>query len=355
MGEVHHGTAFMDYLEEEQKRGITITSACITFSWKDFHINLIDTPGHADFNFEVERALRVLDGALVILDGVKGVEAQTETVWRQANKYFIPKICVVNKLDRIGGDFNGTLKIIEKRFGIKTIPVFVPVYDKEDFIGVIDILEQKYHYWIEFDNDKKYKTVKIDFKSLDGTSKQSYNDFLDNIVDCVSEENSDLLEEYFEKDPFCLDSNFLNNLKKGLNILINKYPNNYCLALPVSALKNKGVIQVLDTLIQNLPEPKNIFKNEKTPFLFCFKSFEDPIYGKIFFSRILNGNIKVNSVLKNFRNSENVTISSIFRVRANEFVEIEKAESGDIVGIQTNSTLENGDNLFEESPEAKNY
>ena len=355
MGEVHHGTAFMDYLEEEQKRGITITSACITFSWKGHHINLIDTPGHADFNFEVERALRVLDGAIVIVDGVKGVEAQTETVWRQAARFLLPKILVVNKLDRVGAEFFESLVEVRKRFGILCLPVFLPVYQREVFQGVLDVFGQEFCFWSEVDGEKVYDSRKVVFQEFEEEVRERYCEVMDLIVESVSEENGDLLDEYLEKDPFCLGDEFLGKLKNGVRLLVNKYPNNYCLATPISALKNKGVTQVLDILIENLPQPKNIFKNEKTPFLFCFKSIEDPEYGKIIFTRILNGNIKINSVLKNFRNSENITITSIFRVRANEFVEIEKAETGDIIGIQTNSIIENGDNLFEDSHEAKNY
>ncbi len=168
MGEVHHGSSLMDYLPEEQRRGITIGAACVTFKWKDMQINLIDTPGHIDFNFEVERSLRVLDGALVVLDASKGVEAQTETVWRQSEKYNIAKICVINKMDKQGADYQKTLDNLEKRFNVKVIPVFIPLFNSEGFYGMINLLEGQIEKFDQPGDDfTNVQKEKIDINNMD--------------------------------------------------------------------------------------------------------------------------------------------------------------------------------------------
>jgi len=245
LGEVHHGTALMDFMEEERKRGITINSACITFSWKDTHINLIDTPGHADFNFEVERSLKVLDGALIIIDGVKGVEAQTETVWRQADAYNLSKLLIINKMDRAGAEYDKSIQSVEQIIGAKVMPAFFPLLKNDNFEGIVDIFGGKVYHWkikngstgslvdVQGSNQQNpldfnpltpasaldtYEHYEEELKlaNLAENNRKMYTNCLERIVELTSEQHEGLAEEYLnaiQSDGVSVSRAFLQNLK----------------------------------------------------------------------------------------------------------------------------------------------
>lgn len=342
MGEVHDGTALMDFLEQERQRGITIRSACVSFNFRGHQVNLIDTPGHADFNFEVERALKVLDGALVILDGGKGVEAQTETVWLQSNKYKIPKLCIVNKLDKLGADFAKSLAEVSSRFKITTLVPFVPHVENEQFRGVVDLPSNRYFSWKVDDNgEHSFFDQPLTQDLLDSATRRLCEKHLEEMLEHLAPRLPQLTDEYLAGP---LEPSFFALLKHGLRETILLRPNEVCLGFPCSALKNKGLQPILNGIIDYLPSPREN-KDDQRHLVFVYRSLFDETHGKINVVRVFKGDLERSTSLFNARTGRAVPLSGLFRIHANEFVEIAKAEEGDIVGIKTEEEVLSGDNL----------
>lgn len=361
LGEVHDGTAATDWMEQEQERGITITSAAVTTFWKgmkgqykEHRINLIDTPGHVDFTIEVERSLRVLDGAIVVLCGSSGVQAQTETVWRQANKYKVPRIVFVNKMDRPGAEFLSVVKQLEERLNCKAVPVQLNWGVEETFKGIIDLIEMKAISWCENTNGSEYKIVNIP-KELKGLSKQ-YNEI---IKDIAAESEESILEKYFEEGSLSKDL-----IKKGLRIRSLK--NEIVLVTCGSAFKNKGIQPLLDAVIDYLPSPldidllkgkKSIFINKKADIkkymaddnasfaALAFKIATDSYVGNLTFVRVYSGKIKSGDKVYNSIKNKTERIGRIVQLHANAREDIKEILAGDIaacVGLKVTTT---GDTL----------
>ena len=252
IGEVHDGAATMDWMEQEQERGITITSAATTCFWRDHRINIIDTPGHVDFTIEVERSLKVLDGAVAVFDGVAGVEPQSETVWRQADKYKVPRICFVNKLDRTGADFYRCVDMIKERLGCKPLPLQLPIGAEANLKGVVDLVKMKGVVWQNEDLGAKFQYVDIP-----DDLKDKAKEYRQNLVETAVEEDEKLMEAYLEgKEPS--EEDLIKCIRKG-TLGFNFVP-----ILTGSAFKNKGVQPLLDAVIDYLPSPKDIGSIEAT-------------------------------------------------------------------------------------------
>lgn len=363
LGEVHEGTALMDFTEEERKRGITINSACITFMWKKVHINLIDTPGHADFNFEVERSLKVLNGALVIIDAVKGVEAQTRMVWQQANKYGVTKVVVMNKMDKMGADYLKSIENVEQSFNIKVFPAFVPVFKKDDFIGIIDIFGRQYYSWTNYPNEKKvpprsfdefnvsekyYRTPLI-LADFSEEVQKEYFKSLERIIEYLSVGNESLAEEFLmsiEENGLDVKSAFIEKLFQEVKRLIVSESERYTVSLPASALKNKGIQTSLDAIITYLPPPREVMMNNTNPLVFVFKRVLDPNYGILAFAKIITGKLSKSATLNNINSQSDNKSIKIYRIQANEYAEMDEASSGDIVALGGLKNFSAGDNLL---------
>ncbi|MDA2992172.1 MAG: GTP-binding protein, partial [Actinomycetota bacterium] len=247
IGEVHDGAATMDWMEQEQERGITITSAATTCFWNDNQINIIDTPGHVDFTVEVERSLRVLDGAVAVFDGKEGVEPQSEQVWRQADKYDVPRICFVNKMDKIGADFYFSVRTMEERLGANVIPIQLPIGSEGGFEGVVDLVEMKAKVWSgETKLGEKYDVVDIP-----ADMEEIVAEYRTKMLEAVAETDEALLEKYFGGEELTVDE--IKGALRKLTITSQAYP-----VLCGSAFKNKGVQPMLDAVIDYLPSPLDV-------------------------------------------------------------------------------------------------
>ena len=358
IGEVHDGAAEMDWMEQEKERGITITSAATTCFWKDCQINIIDTPGHVDFTVEVERSLRVLDGAVAVYDGVAGVEPQTETVWRQADKYRVPRMCFVNKLDRMGADFYNAVDMMIDRLGANAVPIQLPIGAEADFAGVIDLISQTAFVWQNEELGAKFDEVEIPDEY-----KEKAQQYRQKMIDAVAEANEDLLEKYLETGDLTQEE-----LKKGIrNAVINMK------IFPVicgSAFKNKGVQKLLDAVVDFLPSPMDVppvngfdVKDEEMieptltrksddnePFsALAFKIVSDPFIGKLTYFRIYSGVLEKGSYVLNSVNGKKERIGRLLQMHANNRSEIDEVRAGDIaaaVGLKETST---GDTLCDEN------
>jgi len=300
IGEVHNGAATMDWMEQEQERGITITSAATTAFWKgmagnypEHRINIIDTPGHVDFTIEVERSMRVLDGAVMVYDSVGGVQPQSETVWRQANKYKVPRIAFVNKMDRIGADFFRVQKQIEERLKGKAVPIQIPVGAEDHFSGVIDLVKMKAIIWDEASQGVLFKYEDIPLE-LEDTARH----WRDLMIEQAAEANEELLEKYLSGNPLTED-----DIKRGLRL--RTVANEIVPMLAGSAFKNKGVQAMLDAVIDYLPSPVDVpaiaghaeddseierHPSDEEPFsALAFKIVTDPFVGQLTFFRVYSG------------------------------------------------------------------
>jgi elongation factor G len=350
MGEVHEGTAVMDYLQEEQERGITITSAATSLKWHDCTINLIDTPGHVDFTAEVERSLRVLDGAIVVFDGKEGVEAQSETVWRQAEKYHVPRICFINKMDKMGADFYASAKSIRDRLPSNPVAVQIPMGAESDFEGVIDLVAMKAITWHGEDLGAKFSVIDIPEKYKDDA------DFWRHImVERVAENDDILMEKYLQDENVSAEE-----LRPAIRRATcgNKIHPIFC----GSALKNQGIQPLLDAVCYYLPSPidvppvqghdvKNPEKmlsrksdpNEPLAAL-VFKIISDK-HGDLSFVRIYSGTLKTSSRVLNPVKNEKENITRIWRMHANDRVKEEIAFAGDIVAVTGLKNSYTGDTL----------
>jgi elongation factor G len=338
IGEVHDGAATMDWMEQEQERGITITSAATTCFWRDHRINIIDTPGHVDFTIEVERSLKVLDGAVCVFDGVAGVEPQSETVWRQADKYKVPRICFVNKLDRTGADFYRCVDMIKERLGCKPLVLQLPVGSEADLKGVIDLVRMKAIIWQNEDLGAKFDIVDIPEEL-----KEKSNSYRKELVEAAVEEDEKLMEDYLEgKEPS--ENDLIKCIRKG-TLGFNFVP-----ITTGSAFKNKGVQPLLDAVIDYLPSPRDIGNIEATkinsedkiemkfddsePFsALAFKVANDPFVGSLTFIRIYSGKINAGTSVYNSSKEKTERVGRMLLMHANSREDIKEATTGDIVAL----------------------
>ena len=339
MGEVHEGAATMDWMEQEKERGITITSAATTCFWRDNTINIIDTPGHVDFTVEVERSLRVLDGAVALFCAVGGVEPQSETVWRQADKYGVPRIAFVNKMDRTGASFSGTLNAMNERFGTKCVAVNVPAGEGEMFSGIIDLMTMKFRVFHEDSHGTTFEDLDVPEDML-----ESANQNREKLLEAVAEYDDHLLEQFLNDEE--LDSKQVMAAVRKATVNSHMVP-----VLCGSSFKNKGVQNLLDAVIDFLPSPldkppvegheeddtsKKIIrkpsKDEPTAAL-AFKIMTDPFVGKLTFVRVYSGEIISGSYLLNPNTDVKERVARILRMHANKREDIKSAEAGDIVAV----------------------
>ncbi|HBU27888.1 TPA: elongation factor G [Candidatus Uhrbacteria bacterium] len=336
LGEVHEGEATMDWMEQEQERGITITSAATTCFWKDYNINIIDTPGHVDFTVEVERSLRVLDGGVVVFDGVAGVEPQSETVWRQADKYHVPRMCLVNKLDRTGADFMKDLVSIRTRLTKKAHPIQLPIGVESDFIGIIDLLKMKAFYY----RDDEGKI--IEELDIPEEYKAEADKWRASLVEAIVENDEVLMEKYLAGEALTYDE-LVAGLRAGV-LSLNVVP-----VLVGSALKNKGVQMLLDAVNMYLPGPLDVApivgtdpdnSEIKIPIVagddqpvaaLAFKIATDPFVGKLVFIRVYSGVLKSGSYILNASTGQKERIGRLVKLHANDREEVQEGYAGDIV------------------------
>ncbi|WP_436492401.1 elongation factor G [Actinokineospora sp. HUAS TT18] len=349
IGEVHDGAATMDWMEQEQERGITITSAATTCFWKDHQINIIDTPGHVDFTVEVERSLRVLDGAVAVFDGKEGVEPQSEQVWRQASKYDVPRICFVNKMDKLGADFYFTVRTISERLGAKPLPIQLPIGSESDFIGVIDLVEMRALTWHgEVKKGEDYTIEEIPADLLE--KAQEYRDAL---LEAVAETDDDLMERYLGGEEVTVAE-----IKAGIRKIVSEgtaYP-----ILCGSAFKNKGVQPMLDAVVDYLPSPLDVPPVEGTlqdgetkvyrapntdePFsALAFKIAAHPFFGKLTYVRVYSGKLASGSQVINSTKDRKERIGKLFQMHANKENPVDEAIAGHIyavIGLKDTTTGE---------------
>jgi len=353
MGEVHEGAATMDWMEQERERGITITAAATTCFWKDHRINIIDTPGHVDFTIEVERSLRVLDGAVAVFDSVQGVEPQSETVWRQADKYQVPRIAFMNKMDRIGADFYFSVQTIIDRLGANPIPIQIPIGKESEFRGSIDLITMKAYVYDDETLGAKYKIEEIP-ADLMGKAKE----YREKMLEAVAEFDDQVMEKYLNGQT--LTEEEIRRVIRAAAISLKVTP-----VLCGSAFKNKGVQQLLDGVVDFLPSPldvppvKGIDPNtgkeverkpsDSEPFsALAFKMMTDPFAGQLVFFRVYSGTLKTGSPVLNVTKGTRDRIGRLLKMHANKREEIDVAYAGDIcaaVGLKGATT---GDTLSEE-------
>ena len=338
IGEVHDGAATMDWMEQEQERGITITSAATTCFWQDHRINIIDTPGHVDFTIEVERSLKVLDGAVAVFDGVAGVEPQSETVWRQADKYKVPRICFVNKLDRTGADFFRCVDMIKDRLGAKPLVLQVPIGIEASLTGVVDLVKMKAQVWKNeaLGAEWEYKDIPEDLKEI----SQKYRTEL---VELAVEQDEKLMEAYLNGDEI-KEEDLIKCIRKG-TLEFSFVP-----VLTGSAFKNKGVQPLLDAVVNYLPSPLDIGSikgtklgseeelemkfDDNAPFsALAFKVANDPFVGSLTFIRIYSGTIKTGTAVYNSSKEKEERVGRMLLMHANSREDIKEANSGDIVAL----------------------
>jgi elongation factor G len=348
MGEVHEGAAVMDWMEQEQERGITITSAATTAFWRDHRINIIDTPGHVDFTVEVERSLRVLDGAVAVFDSVAGVEPQSETVWRQADKYRVPRIAFINKMDRIGANFDGSVQTMIDRLGAHPVPVQLPIGAEAEFTGVIDLVNMKAIIYKD-DLGQEWEVTDIPEDMADAAHQARTE-----LVEAVAEYDEKLMEDYLEEKPIEPDRLIQDIRKATLDISMTP-------VLAGSAFKNKGVQPLLDAVIDYLPSPNDVPSiegqdgdgnpvareaSDEEPFAaLAFKVMADPYVGKLTYFRVYSGKLGAGGRVLNSVTGRTERVGRILMMHANSREEVEEVYAGDIaagVGLKQTST---GDTL----------
>ena len=350
IGEVHEGTATMDWMEQEQERGITITSAATTCFWKDHRINIIDTPGHVDFTIEVERSLRVLDGAITAFDGVAGVEPQSETVWRQADKYKVPRMCYVNKLDRTGANFDRCVQMIKDRLGARPAVLYLPVGIESGFKGLVDLVENRAIIWLEESLGAKFE----------------YQDIPDDLKDAAAAARSELIEIAVEQDDAAMEAYLEGNEPDVamLKALIRKgtLAFDFVPVLCGSSFKNKGVQPLLDAIVDYLPSPLDIpavqgvkldgetpderAASDDAPFsALAFKIMTDPFVGSLTFARIYSGKLESASTVVNSVKDKKEKVGRMLLMHANDREDIKEAYAGDIVALVGLKDTTTGDTL----------
>ncbi len=354
IGETHEGAAVMDWMVQEQERGITITSAATTCKWRDMWINIIDTPGHVDFTIEVERSLRVLDGAVAIFDAVAGVEPQTETVWRQADKYNVPRMCFVNKMDRVGADFDRTVGMIRERLGATVAVVQLPIGAESEFRGVVDLLEMKALVWSDEGTGENYDTVEIPAE-LSAAAEAARQD----LIDVVGTHDEGVLEKFVADEPVTAD-----DLRRGLRVAT--LSGDLVPVLCGTAFKNKGVQPLLDAIVDYLPspldippvsghdvkteEPKERRADDAEPFsALAFKIMSDPYVGRLTYFRVYSGRLEAGATVINSSKDRKERIGRILQMHANHREDKDAVFTGDIVAAVGLKNTTTGDTLCDPS------
>ena len=353
MGEVHEGAATMDWMEQERERGITITAAATTCFWRDHRINIIDTPGHVDFTIEVERSLRVLDGAVAAFDSVQGVEPQSETVWRQADKYQVPRIAFMNKMDRVGADFYASVQSIIDRLGANPVPIQIPIGREAEFRGSIDLITMKGYFYDDETLGAKYKIGEIPAEML-----EQAKEYREKMLDSVAEFDDQVMEKYINGQPLIEEE--VRRVVRAATIALKVTP-----VLCGSAFKNKGVQQLLDGVVDFLPSPMDIpavigidpntgkelqrHPSDSDPFsALAFKIMTDPFAGQLTFFRVYSGTLKTGTPVLNVTKGTRDRVGRLLKMHANKREEIDIAYAGDIaaaVGLKGATT---GDTLADE-------
>ena len=367
IGEVHDGAATMDWMEQEQERGITITSAATTTYWKyptqqgklidstsDYRVNIIDTPGHVDFTVEVERSLRVLDGAVALFCAVSGVEPQSETVWRQADKYKVPRICFVNKMDRAGADFLNVVKEIKEKLNAKPVPLQIPIGAEEGFKGVVDLITNEAIVWNEDDMGMTYNVVDIP-ENL----KDTVDEWRQNLVESVAEYDDNLLEKFFEDPDSITKEEMMAAIRKAVIDM------SFSPVMCGSAFKNKGVQALLDAVCSYLPSPLDLPpvtgtnpdneqetsrkpSNDEPFAALAFKIATDPFVGRLCFFRVYSGKLDAGSYIFNNRNGKKERISRLMQMHSNKQNPIDSVNAGDICAGVGFKDIKTGDTLSDE-------
>ena len=347
LGEVHEGTAVMDWMEQEQERGITITSAATTCEWRDIQINIIDTPGHVDFTAEVERSLRVLDGAVAVFDAVAGVQPQSETVWRQADKYSVPRICFINKMDRVGADFYHSMQTIVDRLKCRPVAIQLPIGAEEKFLGIVDLVEMRGIVWRDETLGSQYDVVEIP-----DDLKEKAKEYRALMIEAISEHDEALMHKFIEGETVTNDE-----IRAGIRkatIALQIFP-----VICGTAFKNKGVQTMLDAVVDYLPSPLDVpaieghdvddhdkilvrHASDSEPFsALVFKIMTDPYVGQLAFFRVYSGTLKSGEHVFNVAKSRKERVGRLLRMHANKREEIQEIVAGDIcaaVGLKTVST-----------------
>jgi elongation factor G len=350
MGEVHEGAAVMDWMAQEQERGITITSAATTAVWRDFRVNIIDTPGHVDFTVEVERSLRVLDGAIAVFDSVAGVEPQSETVWRQADRYRVPRIAFINKMDRVGADFFAAVQSMVDRLGAHPAPIQLPIGQEEHFRGVVDIVEMQAVVW---DDDLG---TKITQSEIPQELREQADEYHHQLIDSIAEHDEELLETYLTDEESVTPEMIRRALRKGtLAIAITP-------VLCGSAFKNKGVQPLLDAVVDYLPSPLDVppvhgvdprtghelsrRPSEDEPFsALAFKVMSDPYVGKLTYFRVYSGKVKAGERVLNIATGKAERVGRLLQMHANHREERDEIGAGEIVAAVGLKATTTGDTL----------
>jgi len=360
MGEVHDGAATMDWMSQEKERGITITSAAITAYWtynsQKHTINIIDTPGHVDFTVEVERSLRVLDGAVAVFCGVGGVEPQSETVWKQADRYNVPRIAFVNKMDRIGADFFSVVQEIEEKLGANPIAIQIPIGSEDKFVGIIDLIEMQAYIWDAADDGMTFKTVEIPTE-LKEQAKEWHDKMLEK---CADLGDDSFLEKYLE-DSSLISAEDIRKVLRNSTVSLKAVP-----VLCGSSLKNKGVQKLLDAVVAYLPSPldlgavkgvdpvntdKVILRkpDSKEPFAaLAFKIAVDPFVGRLVYIRVYSGRLNAGETVFNVRTGKRERITNLYRMHANKQQALDFVEAGDICGAAGFKDIRTGDSLTDQ-------
>src|SRR6202522_3885660 len=374
IGEVHEGTATMDWMAQEQERGITITSAATTASWKDMQINIIDTPGHVDFTAEVERSQRVLDGAVAVFDAVAGVQPQSETVWRQADKYRVPRIAFINKMDRVGADFYHSVRSMRQRLGAHPVPLQFPIGREDNFIGVVDFLEEKAIIWKDETLGAQYETHPLEVLwdaeflkarpevetavKASGLTKEFYKEHRDKVVEYIAEHDDEILTKYLEQHK--LEPAELRASIRRSTIALKLVP-----VLAGSAFKNKGIQPLLDAVVDYLPSPADVppvegedpngevailrRASDDQPFAaLAFKIMTDPYVGHVTYIRVYSGVLKAGANVFNSTRKVRERRGRLLRMHANKREEIESVEAGDIAACVGLKNVTTGDTLCDE-------
>jgi len=358
LGEVDEGTATMDWMVQEQERGITITSAATTVMWKhqsdDYKINIIDTPGHVDFTVEVERSLRILDGAVAIFCAVGGVEAQSETVWRQANKYNVARICYINKMDRSGANFLAAIEQIREKLQANPMPIQLPIGAEDSFIGVVDLIEGKAYQWNEEDQGTTYQEIPIPSEMTD-----EVEEYRTQMLETLCEFDDQMMERYFE-DPDCITVEELISAIRKATLEHRIEP-----VLCGSSFKNKGVQRLLDAIVRYLPSPMDMPaisginpKNEEEetrrpdnngPFAaLAFKIATDPYVGKLTFIKVYSGELKSGETIFNVKTGKRERVSKILQMHSNKQQQLDVVSAGNIVALVGMKEIHTGDSLTDD-------
>src|SRR5579872_3270160 len=354
MGEVHEGTAVMDWMEQEQERGITITSAATTCFWRDIRINIIDTPGHVDFTAEVERSLRVLDGAVAVFDAVHGVEPQSETVWRQADKYGVPRICFINKMDKMGADFEHAVDTIRKRLNARPVAIQIPIGQEAKFKGVIDLISMKAIVWNDESMGAQYEVEEVPAELL-----KKAEAFRAQLVESIAENDDEMLHKFLEGETISPEE-LRSSLRKSV-IALKLFP-----VLCGTAFKNKGVQTLLDAVVDYLPSPidippaegshpdhpekKEVRKaNDNEPFAaLAFKIMADSFVGQLTFIRVYSGQLKTGDSVLNVTRGRSERIGRLLQMHANKREEISEIYAGDICACVGLKNITTGDTICSE-------